>query len=104
MRIAIDAMGGDFGPRIVIPACIDALQRHPDLSLTIVGQQDEISSFLSDDHRRQYAERLDVLHAEKVVGNDEKPSHALRQRKDTSMHEALCLVAEGEAQACRQRR
>ena len=100
MRIAIDAMGGDFGPRVVIPACIDALQRHPQLLLTIVGQQDKISPYLSSQLRQQYADRLTVLHAEKVVGNADRPSHALRQRKQTSMHEALCLVADGQAEAC----
>ncbi len=100
MRIAIDAMGGDFGPRVVIPASIDALTRHPHLSLTLVGLSDEISAYISSAERQQFAGRLTVLHAEKVIGNTDKPSHALRQRKQTSMHEALCLVADGSAQAC----
>ncbi|MEH6577563.1 MAG: phosphate acyltransferase PlsX [Amphritea sp.] len=101
--IAVDAMGGDFGPRVIIPASVDALKRHPLLALQLVGQQetlypvlDKYLSKCSQDLR----DRIAIVHAENLIANNERPSLALRQRKDTSMFKALSMVADGDAQAC----
>lgn len=93
-------MGGDFGPRVIIPACIDALARHPQVILQLVGQQEQITPILEKSLPGHLRDRVIVVHAENVIANSEKPSHALRQRKDTSMFKAVSLVAEGAANAC----
>ena len=102
--IALDAMGGDFGPRIIVPASLDALKRHPELTLKLVGQESVLSPILenklSSRNATALSERISIVHAEKIIANDERPSHALRKRADTSMFRAVSMVAEGEAQAC----
>lgn len=104
IHIAVDAMGGDFGPRVIIPACIDALMRHPQLTLNLIGQQDLLSPLL-EKHLQQRAgqavsDRIFIVHADRQIADNEKPSHALRQRDGTSMYQAVSMVAEGRAQAC----
>jgi glycerol-3-phosphate acyltransferase PlsX len=102
--IAIDAMGGDFGPRVVIPASVDALKRHPRLTLQLVGQQTVLAPLLADSLKKRsdksLSSRISIIDAENVIANDERPSHALRKRRDTSMYRAITQVAEGQAQAC----
>lgn len=101
--IAVDAMGGDFGPRVIIPASLDALQRHPRLNLKLVGQQHVIAPIL-EQHLSSVspdiATRMSIVAAENVIADVEKPSSALRKRKDSSMYRAISMVADGEAQAC----
>ena len=103
ISIAVDAMGGDFGPRVVIPASVDALQRHPLLTLQLVGQQDVLYPLLDkylSNCSQNLSDRIVIVHAENLIANSERPSLALRQRKDTSMFKALSMVADGDAQAC----
>ncbi len=97
--IAIDAMGGDFGPRITVPGALDALKRHPSLNILLVGHQQQISPVL--EHLGQLSHpRLELLHAESVVAMDDRPAFALRRRKNSSMYLALQSVADGRTQAC----
>ncbi|WP_432473665.1 phosphate acyltransferase PlsX [Amphritea sp. HPY] len=101
--IAVDAMGGDFGPRVIIPASLDALQRHPRLNLKLVGQPQVLTPILEQQLSNvssEIAARVSVVAAENVIPDDEKPSLALRKRKDSSMFRAISMVADGEAQAC----
>jgi len=98
ITIALDCMGGDFGPGVVIPAAFRALSRHPELKLILVGQETAIQDALKE-HGKS-SERLSIHHASQVVGMDELPSQALRGKKDSSMRVAINLVKEGEAQAC----
>ena len=97
-------MGGDFGPRVVIPASVDALKRHPNLTLQLVGQQHVITPLLADALKQSSAQscasRIAVVDAANVIANDERPSRALRKRSDTSMYRAITQVADGAAQAC----
>jgi glycerol-3-phosphate acyltransferase PlsX len=97
-------MGGDYGPRVVIPASVDALLRHPQLALQLVGQQTIIipllDKALQELSAQSCASRISVIDAANVIENDERPSHALRKRSDTSMFRAITQVAEGAAQAC----
>ena len=97
-------MGGDFGPRVVIPASVDALKRHPNLTLQLVGQQHVITPLLADALKQSSAQscasRITVVDAANVIANDERPSRALRKRSDTSMYRAITQVADGAAQAC----
>ncbi|WP_083265515.1 MULTISPECIES: phosphate acyltransferase PlsX [Pseudomonadaceae] len=97
--IAIDAMGGDFGPRCIVPASIACLAEFPSLHLVLVGQapvlEDLIACESGVDRRR-----LSVEHAAEVVAMDERPSQALRGKPDSSMRVALDLVRAGRAHAC----
>jgi glycerol-3-phosphate acyltransferase PlsX len=98
VTIAIDAMGGDYGPPVTIPAAVDALSRFADLRLIMVGDADTLKNEL-----RQYqfdAARLTIQHASQTVAMDELPSQALRTKKDSSMRVAIDLVKEGRADAC----
>lgn len=97
--IALDCMGGDFGPAIVVPAALRALQRHPDLQLILVGQQAVVEAALAKAGGKT-GDRLRLQHASEVVGSDEPPSLALRGKKDSSMRVAINLVKEGQAGAC----
>lgn len=92
-------MGGDFGPRITVPACLRALASNPHLKILLVGQPDSISPLLANQNA-ELISRLQVIPAEHVVANDAKPSQAIRASKGTSMRVALDLVKTGEAQAC----
>lgn len=92
-------MGGDFGPRITVPACLRALASNPHLKILLVGQPDSISPLLANQNA-ELISRLQVIPAEHIVANDAKPSQAIRASKGTSMRVALDLVKIGEAQAC----
>lgn len=92
-------MGGDHGLSVVIPACLRAVQNNSKLKLLLVGDQSQVVRHL----RKLDAfdnNQLIVVHASDVVGMDELPSHALRNKKDSSMRVAINLVKEGRAQAC----
>jgi glycerol-3-phosphate acyltransferase PlsX len=97
--IAIDAMGGDHGPVVTVPAALIALKRHKGLKLILVGDEQALADELTR-HGSAAGERLSLHHASQVVGMDEKPSQALRGKKDSSMRVALDLVKAGQAQAC----
>ena len=99
ITIAIDAMGGDHGLSIVIPACLRAVQKNPDLKLLLVGDQTQVVRHLKKMGGAEN-KQISVVHASDVVGMDELPSYALRNKKDSSMRVAINLVKEGKAQAC----
>ena len=97
--IAVDAMGGDFGPRVTVAASIAALEKHPHLTISLVGHTSSISPFLTP-LNSDIANRIEVVHVDGVIGMEEKPSSVLRNRGETSMSKALELVAEGQVSAC----
>ncbi len=97
--IALDAMGGDHGVGVVVPAALRALRDNLQLKLILVGDQQQITQELNR-HGGLPGERLSIRHASQVVGMDEPPSSALRGKKDSSMRVAIDLVKEGAAQAC----
>jgi phosphate acyltransferase len=97
--IAIDAMGGDFGPRSIVQASIACLFATPSLHLTLVGQAPLIEGLIAR-HSGVDRSRLRVVNASEVIAMDERPSQALRSKPDSSMRVALGLLAEGQVQAC----
>ncbi|MDF1588058.1 MAG: phosphate acyltransferase PlsX [Gammaproteobacteria bacterium] len=99
LTISIDAMGGDHGPQVVIPAAIRALKLHPNVTLILVGDQDVLKTYL-EKHHVQNDERFVIHHASQQVAMDESPAIALRTKKDSSMRVAINLVKEGTAAAC----
>jgi len=98
--IAVDAMGGDFGPQVTVPAALNALSTHPSLNLILVGDEESVKKFLPARRQTAINARLTIRHASQQVSMDELPSSALRNKKDSSMRVAINLVKEGLAQAC----
>jgi len=97
--IALDAMGGDHGASIVVPAALKALKQNAALKLILVGDEATILAVLAE-HKSSVSNRISIQHASQVVEMDELPSQALRGKKDSSMRIAINLVKEGQAQAC----
>lgn len=97
--VAIDAMGGDHGTHVTVPAALKFLQYNPEINLILVGLQDAIEAELRA-HHASTGPRLRIHHATEVVTMDESPALALKNKKDSSMRVAANLVKTGEAHAC----
>jgi glycerol-3-phosphate acyltransferase PlsX len=93
--IALDAMGGDHGPEVVLPGADLALVRHPQLGVLLFGDQAQIAPILARYPR--LAARSKIIHTDIVVRSDDKPSQALRRGRGSSMWLALEAVQKGEA-------
>jgi glycerol-3-phosphate acyltransferase PlsX len=98
ITVALDAMGGDHGVSVTIPAALATLRDEPDLRLIVVGLREAIAEELKR-HRGAESDRLLIRHASEIVGMDESPALALRGKKDSSLRVAIDLVKSGEAQA-----
>lgn len=96
VTIAVDAMGGDHGVEVAVPAALSMLRKQPDLEILLVGQSAAITGVLGNESH----ERLHIHEASQVVCMDEQPADALRKKKDSSMRVAINLVKEGVADAC----
>lgn len=98
VRLSLDAMGGDYGPSVVIPGAEIALSRHPDIELVLVGDEAKIVPLLAS-HPRVKAHSA-VVHTDIAIRMDDKPSKALRYgRRVSSMWLALDEVKHGRAAA-----
>ncbi|MGE0802654.1 MAG: phosphate acyltransferase PlsX [Lautropia sp.] len=104
VRLAIDAMGGDHGLPVTVPAALSFLQSHADVELLLVGQPTAIEAQLAADGRRfghaEVASRLRIVAASEVVQMDEPPAQALRGKRDSSLRIAVEQVKKGLADAC----
>jgi len=99
LTIALDAMGGDHGPSVAVPAALRVLAAHESVELVLVGDQHVLEEALGGCDARE-RERLRVYHASQRVEMDELPSQALRNKKDSSMRVAIDLVKDGAVDAC----
>jgi glycerol-3-phosphate acyltransferase PlsX len=99
LTIAIDAMGGDAGPSVTVPAVLEVLAEQWDVRFILVGQQDIVAP-LWRQHGNSFPDRLSIHHATQVVAMGERAQDALRKKKDSSMRVALDLVKAGAAHAC----
>jgi phosphate acyltransferase len=95
--VAVDAMGGDFAPRLVVDGAL-AAARHFDLGVILVGRHDAIEAELRR-HGDLDATRLRIVDAPEMVAMDEAPSAALRRKRGASIRVASAIVARGEAAA-----
>ncbi|MGY2282260.1 phosphate acyltransferase PlsX [Pseudomonas gingeri] len=96
--IAIDAMGGDFGPRSIVQASIACLSATPSLHLALVGQPSLLDELIAGYPAVDRA-RLTIVPAAEVITMDERPSQALRGKPDSSMRVALQLLRDDKVQA-----
>ncbi len=99
LTLALDGMGGDHGPTVVVPAALQALTEHKDLTLILVGDQQVLELEIRN-HGAAVGGRIQIRHASQTVAMDELPSVALRTKKDSSMRVAIDLVKDGTAHAC----
>jgi glycerol-3-phosphate acyltransferase PlsX len=97
VSISVDAMGGDFGPKITVPASLNFLKSHPDALITLVGNESIIKKFLKKPI--ESFDRLSIIHTTQFVTMDESPQSALKNKKSSSMRLAINLVKEGLADA-----
>lgn len=97
-RIALDAMGGDHGLSVVVPAALSALKQYQDIRLILVGDETQIQAQLAQ-YKANTSDRLSIHPASQVVQMDEPPAVALKNKKDSSMRVAINLVKSGEADA-----
>ncbi len=117
-RIAVDAMGGDFGLPVTVPASMSFLASHPGASIVLVGRPGEIEAALDVEKAGAFVRRggagqthhaselpgilarLSVVGASEVIASDDPPAQAMRSKRDSSMRVAIDLVRKGEADAC----
>jgi glycerol-3-phosphate acyltransferase PlsX len=97
--IALDAMGGDHGPKVIVPAAKKALSEIPDIELVLVGDEKRLIAELESQGLTNES-RIRIQHASEVVEMDEAPALALKKKKDSSMRVAINLVKEQQVQAC----
>jgi glycerol-3-phosphate acyltransferase PlsX len=93
--ISLDAMGGDEGPAVVVPGAAIALERHPDVTFLLFGDQARISAHLQQ--HAPLAERSRIVHTDAVIEMQDKPSQAVRRGRSSSMWLALDAVHKHEA-------
>ncbi|MFO1284330.1 MAG: phosphate acyltransferase PlsX [Burkholderiales bacterium] len=99
VTVAVDAMGGDHGPAVTVPASLAFLEETPGAQAVLVGRREAIDPLVAR-ARSVAKDRLRVLAASEVVGMDEPPADALRKKKDSSMRVAVNLVKDGQAHGC----
>ncbi|MBI5057913.1 MAG: phosphate acyltransferase PlsX [Nitrospirae bacterium] len=97
MRIALDAMGGDYAPATTVEGAIEALLENKDMSVILVGDEAEISLELKS--RNYSGLPISIKHASQTVEMDESPLTALRRKKDSSLRVAINLVKSNDADA-----
>ncbi len=97
VRIAMDAMGGDFAPGAIVQGAAAALSQRSDLHIILVGRREMLEKELQG--LSYPAERLHLVHAPEIIGNNDNPGLAIRSKKGSSMVAALQMVRSGEADA-----
>lgn len=99
LTLALDVMGGDYGPHVTVPAALQALAIHSCLNLILVGDRTKIEPLLQLADPSQHS-RIEILHTTEVVQMSDRPVYALRRCKNSSMRLAIELVRDGKADAC----
>jgi glycerol-3-phosphate acyltransferase PlsX len=97
VTLAVDAMGGDHGPSVIVPAALRFLDGARDAHVILVGRSEAIDAALDKEKR---SDRISVQAATEVVDMDEAPADALRRKKDSSLRVAINLVKDGVADGC----
>ena len=94
VRVAVDAMGGDHGPSEVVPGALDFARAHPADQVILVGDEATVAALATP-----LPDNVRIVHAAQVIGMDEHPAHALREKKGASILVATDLVRDGHADA-----
>ena len=100
LRVAIDAMGGDFAPGEIVAGALNAIREAEDLEIILVGREDAIRLCIEQDSGRDVdLARVSIIHTDEVIDSNEDPSLAIRRKKNSSMVAALELARSGQADA-----
>lgn len=97
MKVALDAMGGDFAPEMPVAGAIEAVSEY-DVEIILVGDKQQITEHLKN--KRFPSQKISIVHASEVVQMDEAPIMAIRSKKDSSIRKTVELVKNKEADAC----
>ncbi len=98
MRIAVDAMGGDYAPRQIVKGAVEAARELPSVTrVYLVGDETAIRAELAA--LNVQSDKIEIVHASEVIEMDEAPAQAVRRKKDSSVGRAVDLVKSGKADA-----
>lgn len=93
MKIAVDAMGGDFAPKAIVEGVMLAKQKHHEIEFQLYGKEDAIREFITDE------KNITIIHTDEKINSDDEPVKAIRRKKTASMVLAAQAVKEGKADA-----
>lgn len=96
MKVALDAMGGDFAPEMIIAGAVEAVNEY-DIEVILVGDRRQLTESLGS--KRYPSQQISIVHSSEVVAMNESPSFALRKKKDSSIRVAVDLVKNNLADA-----
>ena len=103
MKMVVDAMGGDFAPKVNVDGSIDALREFSDMEIVLVGPQELVEKTIAEYADQQAAasvkDRLTVVDAPEVITTEEHPVMALRRKKNSTFCVGMDMVRRKEAQA-----
>ena len=97
IRIAVDAMGGDYAPEEIVKGAVAATKENSEIKVILVGNDDAIKAVLEEMSYNR--EQVEVVHAAQVISCEEAPVEAIRAKKDSSLVMAMKMVKEGTADA-----
>lgn len=92
MKILVDAMGGDDAPEAVVNGCIDAVMSQDGFAVVLIGDSEKIKKIM--DKRRFMSPRLEIIHAQEIITNEDMPTKAIRSKKNSSMVVGFNLLKE----------
>src|SRR5690554_2449108 len=95
MKIAVDAMGGDHAPAVIVQGCLDAVAELKDVTLVLLGRQSDIRACMNGENPKN----IEIVNTPEVILNDDKPLMAIRRKRNSSLARALIMLGEGEADA-----
>ncbi|MCL0046948.1 phosphate acyltransferase PlsX, partial [Thermodesulfovibrionales bacterium] len=97
MKVAIDAMGGDFAPEAIVVGAIEAVSEYKDIRVILVGDEKRINEFFKG--RRYPSDRISIYHTTSVVEMNDSLSSAIRGKKNSSIYKTIDLVKDQQADA-----
>jgi len=99
MKLALDAMGGDFAPKAIVEGAIMAAEFLPaDAEIILIGDEVQIKPILSE-ASKSALDRIHIVHADEVIGMGEHPTKAISQKPNSSISIGFHLLKEGKVDA-----
>ncbi len=89
--IALDAMGGDFGPEVVVPAAAHVAKKFSNVNIILVGDETILRACVKS-HHIDIDKHFEIQHASEVVEMHDEPGNAVRKKKDSSIRVAFNLI------------
>ena len=99
MRIAVDAMGGDFAPREIVRGAVEASRAWPELEIVLLGDEAAVRRELAANGAAEEPGRIRVFHTTQAIEMGEAPAHAVRTKRDSSIVRGMEMLRHKEADA-----